>query len=232
VEILDNLRSLKPAGVLLAPIGRISKRAAIEKFCANVPTVLFDNTLADLDVPFVGSDTPQFGALIVDYLCRTGTPPSFVEMATPANPNANRRRQAYIRAMEAQGHQPHIVKLEGEGWNFEEVGRREGRRALTNDSFPTGTVLCSNDRIAIGFLAACYEAGMRTGRTENCEIRVAGQDDHPFSRYTCPPLTTVAQDYDAISRHSVSTLIERMDDRSSGSKTTLFEGTLIMRESA
>ena len=71
-DILDSLRSLKPAGVLLAPLGRASDRAVIEKFCEDVPTVLFDSNIQDLGLAFVGSDNPQFSMLIVDYLCRTG----------------------------------------------------------------------------------------------------------------------------------------------------------------
>ena len=98
--------------------------------------------------------------------------------------------------------------------------------------FRTNTVLCSNDRLAIGFLAACYEMGLRVGRDANAAIRVAGQDDHPFSRFTCPPLTTVAQDYEAISRHAVQTLFESIDGGVPLRETTYFEGRLVMRESA
>ncbi|MEP6268644.1 MAG: LacI family DNA-binding transcriptional regulator, partial [Paracoccaceae bacterium] len=108
VDILDSLRSLKPAGVLLAPLGRASERGAIEKFCDDVPTVLFDSNIQDLGLAFVGSDNPQFSMLIVDYLCRTGEPPCFFEMRNPSNPNANKRRQGYIKAMEQLGHEPII----------------------------------------------------------------------------------------------------------------------------
>lgn len=125
-DILDSLRSLKPAGVLLAPLGRVSDPAVIEKFCADVPTVLFDSYLPDAGLAFVGSDNPQFSRLMVDYLCRTGEPPCFFEMKHPTNPNANRRRQSYIQAMTALGHEPQIFQAEGKGWDFEEIGRREG----------------------------------------------------------------------------------------------------------
>lgn len=231
-EILDNLRSMKPAGVLLAPLGRSSDRAAIEAFCRDVPTVLFDNSPADLGLAFVGSDNRQFAALIVDYLCRTGEPPCFFEMKNPANPNANKRRQGYIAAMERFGHTPQIVQVEGEGWSFEEIGRREGIRALETGQFTTNTVLCSNDRLAIGFLTACYESGIAVGRAPGCQIRVAGQDDHPFSRYTCPPLTTIAQDYDALSRVSAEILFEAIEGAEKPRETLLFEGRLVMRDSA
>ena len=232
LDILDTLRSLKPAGVLLAPLGRASDRAAIGKFCDAVPTVLFDSNLADVGLSFVGSDNPQFSRLIVDYLCRTGEPPCFFEMQTPANPNANRRRLGYIQAMEEQGHAPQIVQASGQGWNFEEIGRSEGARALSQGAFTSNTVLCSNDRLAIGFLTACYERGVRVGRGAECSIRVAGQDDHPFARYTCPPLTTIAQDYEAISRHAVDTLFQAIEGAETARNTTLFEGRLVMRESA
>lgn len=231
-DILDGLRSLKPAGVLMAPLGRASDRAAVEKFCADVPTVLFDSYMPDLGLAFVGSDNPQFSRLIVDYLCRTGQPPCFFEMKTPTNPNANRRRQGYIAAMEALGHEPVVFRAEGTGWEFEEIGRREGGRALDSRAFTTDTVLCSNDRLAIGFLTACYERRLRVGRDPDCTIRVAGQDDHPFSRFTCPPLTTIAQDYDSVSRKAVETLFDAIEGGGTVRKTTFFEGRLVMRDSA
>ncbi|MEM9011729.1 MAG: LacI family DNA-binding transcriptional regulator [Pseudomonadota bacterium] len=231
-DILDGLRQLKPAGVLLAPLGRASDRSAIEKFCRDVPTVLFDSEIQGLGLSFIGSDNPQFSRLIVDYLCRTGAPPCFFEMKTPANPNANKRRQGYIAAMERLGHAPDIVQADGEGWDFEEIGRREGARALAAGRFTTDTVLCSNDRLAIGFLTACYEGGLRVGRGPDCAIRVAGQDDHPFARYTCPPLTTIAQDYDAISRSAVESLFAAVEGSTRAREVRLFEGRLVMRESA
>lgn len=232
VEILDGLRSLKPAGVLLAPLGRASDHQVIEKFCNDVPTVLFDSSLKDLGLAFVGSDNPQFSMLIVDYLCRTGEAPCFFEMANPSNPNANRRRQAYIDAMQHMGHEPQVISVEGEGWAFEEFGYRGGVEALEANRFATNTVLCSNDRLAIGFLAACFEKRLRVGRDADCTIRVAGQDDHPFSRFTCPSLTTVAQDYDAISKQAVDTLFMAIDGEKNSHEIKLFEGRLVTRNSA
>ena len=234
-DILDSLRSLKPAGVLLAPMGRASNRSAVESFCKDVPTVLFDSNLDEVGLGFVGSDNPQFSGLIVEYLCRTGEPPSFFEMENPANPNANKRRLGYVQAMERLGHEPHVVKVNGTGWLFEKIGRQGGIDALEAGAFKTNTVLCSNDRLAIGFLSAAYEKRLKVGRDSDCALRVAGQDDHPYSRYTTPALTTVAQDYDAISRRAVEKLFNAINDEGverSARETVLFEGKLVMRESA
>lgn len=234
IDNLETLRSIKPAGVLLAPLGRWSDRTAVEDFCEDVPTILFDSNIEGVGEAFIGSDNNQSIDLIVEYLCRTGEPPSFFEMRNPANPNARKRRSAYKAAMQAHGHTAHFLKASGEGWGFEEIGYREGMRMIDARRIPSNTILCSNDRLAIGFLAAAYEKGMRVGRGPGFALRVAGHDDHPFSRYTCPKLTTIAQDYSAIAKTSMAELLaligskERRQER----LTTLFTGKLIMRESA
>lgn len=233
-DILDTLRSMKPAGVLLAPLGRSSDRKVVEQFCKDVPTVLFDSNIDGVGDVFVGSDNPQFTALMVEYLCRTGEPPAFFEMKTPPNPNARKRRSGYIAAMERQGKQPIIHSVDGEGWALEEIGRREGIALIGNQKVSGGTILCSNDRLAIGFLSACYEMNVRVGITQDCDLRVAGLDGHPFSSFTCPPLTTVSHDYEAISERSVEELFNKMESGATASKRTekLFEGKLLMRASA
>ena len=231
---LDSLRALKPAGVLLAPFGKASDREAIARFCRDVPVVTFDANVEGVCEAFVGTDNFQSVELIVEYLCRSGEPPCFFEMRTPSNPNANKRRQAYLEAMERHGFAPHIHQVPGEGWNFEEIGAIEGGRLISAGAFETDTVLCSNDRLAIGMLSAAYELGLRVGHGKDCAMRIAGQDDHPFSRYTCPPLTTIAQDYGAIANRAASTLfrIIESETRLTEREETLFDGKLVMRASA
>ncbi|KZZ24937.1 LacI family transcriptional regulator [Sulfitobacter sp. HI0082] len=231
---LDSLRALKPAGVLLAPFGKASDREAIARFCRDVPVVTFDANVEGVCEAFVGTDNFQSVELIVEYLCRSGEPPCFFEMKTPSNPNANKRRQAYLEAMERHGFAPHIHQVPGEGWNFEEIGAIEGGRLISAGAFETDTVLCSNDRLAIGMLSAAYELGLRVGHGKDCAMRIAGQDDHPFSRYTCPPLTTIAQDYGAIANRAASTLfrIIESETRLTEREETLFDGKLVMRASA
>ncbi|MEM1074947.1 MAG: LacI family DNA-binding transcriptional regulator [Pseudomonadota bacterium] len=230
--LLDTMRALKPAGVLMAPLGRASDHNAIERFCADVPTVLFDSELRDLGLAFVGADNPQFTRLMVDYLCRTGPPPCFFEMKTPANPNARKRRKSYIETMEMLGHTPQIVSAAGSGWGFEEIGYSEGLKAFDQKAFGSATILCSNDRIAIGLLTAAYQKGLRVGTDTGCAIRIAGQDDHPFSRYTCPPLTTIAQDFDSISRQAFDILFSVIEGAEMSHEKRFIEGRLIMRASA
>lgn len=233
-ENLDTLRSLKPAGVLMAPLGRASDKRAVERFCRDVPTILFDSNMEGMGEAFIGSDNVSFVEKTVDYISKSGSPPCFFEMKNPANPNANKRRNAYIAAMESRGMEPQVVSIDGDGWAFEEIGRQGAHHVLETGQLPTNTVICSNDRLAIGFLAACYERGLRVGRNDDCALRVASHDDHPFSRFTCPALTTAAHDYDSVSKGSVDTLFELIENgaRFKERTETVYPAKLIVRASS
>ena len=132
---LDSLRSIKPAGVLLAPLGRISDEQEIERFCQDVPTVNFDANIEAAGEAFVGHNNAQATEMMLEYLTRSGEPPTFFEMKAPPNPNANKRRMAYIETMERMGHTPHIIQAEGEGWELEEIGYSEGKRGSVRWQF-------------------------------------------------------------------------------------------------
>lgn len=234
ISNLDSLRAIKPAGVLLAPLGRASHTEMVAEFADEIPTVLFDANLDGVGEAFFGSDNTQSIDIIVEYLCRTGEPPTFFEMKDPINPNAYRRRAAYSAAMERLGHEPHFIRVDGKGWDFEEIGFREGKLAIERKLLPTNTLLCSNDRLAIGVLSAAFESGVKVGLGPDCTLRVAGHDDHPFAKYTCPSLTTISQDYGKIGARSVETILALIEEEGIGTKreVTLFEGSLVMRGSA
>ena len=231
---LESLRGIRPAGVLLAPIGRRSHRAALEEFCEDISTVLFDCDVEGVGDAMFGTNHAQSTGLIVEYLIRTGEPPALFEMANAPNPNANKRRTAYEAAMRNLGCEPIVLSVEGGGWAFEEIACREAGRMIDARRLPTNTVFCSNDRLAIGFLAAAYEKGFRVGIGHGCALRVAGHDDHPFSRFTCPALTTVSQNYDQIARSSLDQLLATVasGERPGAKTSSLFDGRLIMRTSA
>ncbi len=232
INALETLRSLKPAGALIAPLGRASDLEVMRNFAEDVPTVAFDSN-QDIGDAFVGSDNFQSIALIVDYLCCSGEPPFFFEVP-PVNPNAIKRRAAYIAAMESFGQTPEIIHVGEQSWEFERMGLEEGKRLIAERKLPTNTVLCSNDRIAIGLLAAAYQMGLRVGRGEGCAIRIAGHDDHPWAQFTCPPLTTVSQNYSAIVDCSVEKLFGLIAAgvKSESREVKLFDCQLVLRSSA
>ena len=233
-EILESIRAMKPAGVLIAPLGDQTDRAALERFTKRIPTVLFDSEIEGLGDAFVGSDNESFIQETVEYLDRVGEPPVFFEMQTPANPNAVRRHDAFIEKMTELGHSPEIYSIPGSGWKFEELGYEGAKKFLRQKELPSASILCSNDRLAMGFLAAAYEKGVKIGRKPADHLRLASNDDHPMSRFTCPALTTSAHDYSGVSNLTVQTFINRLDQGCAFSERPQIRlpARLVLRDSA
>ena len=234
---LNNLRAVQSHPRYCFGQGDIVDRTQEVLARTDIPIVFFDSRL-DEATTFVGTDNSQSISLIVEYLCRTGERPSFFEMPH-VNCNAIERRAAYLQTMARLGLQPELISPGSQqSWNFEEIGYTEALRLIDSSGFPTRTVLCANDRMAFGVMAAAYQRRLKIGREDDCNLRIAGHDDHPLSRYACPPLTTVAQDYDRLGTLCTETLLAKIsDDTEAGKRTDLvgsirLEGKLVMRSSA
>lgn len=106
---------------------------------------------------------------------------AFVAGATDSFDNAERMRTFLA---EAERHGLRVPVYQG---NFTEVsGYHAARAILTNGDLPEA-VFCANDQMAMGFLRAMAEQGLRAPD----DIAVVGFDDIPLSRYMRPSLSTV-----------------------------------------
>jgi len=232
---IETFKSLNVAGAIIAPVGIRSHHAALESLGRSIPLVYVDSPL-DESSSFVGTNNRQSFELIVDYLIRSGEPPCYLPMPS-VNNNAIARQAAYVAAMERVGLEPRVLPVTPvETWDFERFAFEESVRIVRDGGFPTATVLCACDRLAFGVLAACFQAGLRIGH--GLDIRVAGHDDQPLSRYTCPPLTTVAQNTGEIGRLAIDLLFQKMGDdvpappAADGSERILLNAELMLRSSA
>ncbi|KAB0682945.1 LacI family DNA-binding transcriptional regulator [Aureimonas leprariae] len=228
----DAVLSQKVAGALVAPLGAPANARLAEELGREVPLVSFDN-VGEADAPFVGNDNRQSVATIVDYLCRAGEPPAFFDMPA-VNRNAAERRAAYADTMARLGHEPVFLgSREGLSWDFERHGFEEMEKLLTAGRRPPRTILCANDRVAFGAMAAAHARGLRIGRGREADLALAGHDDHPLSRYSCPALTTMAQDTGAIATRSTAMLFALIDGGlDSAERRAIVEARLVMRRSA
>lgn len=211
-EAIETLRSLNVAGAIIAPLGEQSHHSTLTRLSEDVPIVYVDFPL-DSTSPFVGTDNSKSFHLIVDYLCRSGSEPCYFSMPL-VNNNAIKRQESYCTAMEKLGFTPRTIELEqSRSWDFEQYAFEQASRFLREKGkFPTSTILCANDRIAFGVISALWQAGIKVGRLNDCNIRVAGHDNNPLSEYTCPPLTTVAQDYNEIGRLAMELLFRTLGE--------------------
>lgn len=227
--------SMNVAGTIIGPLGAKRRRSLLRAAKLDMPIVAMDSPLDDATA-FVGTDNHASVTLMIDYLCRSGEPPAWFDIPT-INQTAIERRIAYENAMKALGHEPRWLTLQAcNDWNFESYAYTEASRLFSAGELPSHTVLCANDRLAFGVLSAACNAGLKVGRGTDCDLRVAGHDNHPLSAYTCPPLTTVAQDHERIAEIAAELLFARIDEReprsSASDRHILLDGTLVMRASA
>lgn len=233
---IETITALNVAGAIIAPLGETSQRTRLKALGKQFPLIFIDAPLDD-DGPFVGTDNDQSVALITEYLCRSGDHPTYFD--TPIiNSNAVGRRKAYVATMEKLNLQPRFADLtRTDNWDFEKFAFGEAARILRDGGFPTRTLLCANDRVAFGVLAAMYQAGLKVGYGADCAYRVAGHDNQRLSAFTCPPLTTVSQDCDEMGRVALHMLFSRVNGdvaggRGRSNERILLNAELVLRKSA
>lgn len=210
-QALETLTSLNAAGVIMVPVGGDgAHRAKVKALAQRIPVVFIDAPFDDEEA-FVGTNNAQSMALITDYLTRFGDSPCYFDMPE-VNSNCAERRNAYIATMKRRGLEPVIVPIDAsDSWDFERFAFEQAQKVLAGGGFPTKIVLCGNDRVAFGVLAAVHQAGKKVGITPDCDLRVAGHDNQPLSEYIWPPLTTVEQNVTEMGRIAINLLLSRID---------------------
>lgn len=104
-------------------------------------------------------------------------------------------------------------------------GHRIGRQLLA-ERVPEA-VFVGNDQMALGFLHATLEAGLRVPD----DLSVVGFDDVPESAHFSPPLTTVRQDFTAVGQELMSAVLSQLTDEDSPVTSAMRIPELIVRAS-
>jgi DNA-binding LacI/PurR family transcriptional regulator len=88
-------------------------------------------------------------------------------------------------------------------------GYRAGLALLADTSIhPFTAIFAGNDELALGLIHAFTESGLRVPE----DVSIIGFDDIPGAEHFTPPLTTVRQDFAALGRDIMATLIEILRD--------------------
>ncbi len=231
------LRTMNVDGAIIVPLGAGGNHDALLAASEDFP-IVFADSHPDQPVPhtdFVGTDNTASIGLMVDYLCRTGSAPAFLTMPR-LNSNAIEREEAYFQQMNKHGLEGEVITtLGGMGsWQFERYGFEVMDRHFGDGRHVNATILCANDRIAIGAIRAANTYGLfaKSGEARG-GLRIAGHDDHPLSRYIFPSITTVAQEVDAIGKDAVALLLNRVQNGRDGEVVSLLKSAVLkIRESA
>ncbi|GLI26362.1 LacI family transcriptional regulator [Agromyces rhizosphaerae] len=87
-------------------------------------------------------------------------------------------------------------------------------------------VYAASDAMAQGALLALHERGLRVP----VDVSLVGFDDAPEAEYFIPPLTTVHQDFEALGRRCIASVVELIEGRAAPAFDPL-EPTLVVRAS-
>lgn len=117
-----------------------------------------------------------------------------------ADEGARLRESGWADALHAAGLAPARPYLT----DFSLAGGYAAGRRVAEDAMRPRAVFVASDQMAMGVLAALYEAGIRVPE----DIAVASFDGTAESAYLWPPLTTVQQPLDAIARAAIDALVD------------------------
>lgn len=230
-KALSRLMSMDVAGIVMAPLGFNSDAAAISDARERTPLVIVDSRL-DTNIPYIGTDNKQSVTLMVDYLCRSGTPPALFTMP-PINRNVIERRDAYCARLVELGFEPNILNPdEGSiGDDYEQYGYERFLTLGPDRLEGVEAILCPNDRVAFGVLSAAAKLGLAVGKYQKDGIKIAGHDGQNFGRFTSPTLTTVKQDVSRMAELAVEALLHG-EDHQAFREDVLLRAHLVDRDSA
>ena len=145
---------------------------------------------------------------------------------------SDRRLSGYKKALAENNMQFRERCVLKGGWRFED-GYNAGKVALERKDFKPDGVFCYNDQVAIGFIRAFVERGLRVPD----DLAVVGFDDAGVSAYLETALTTVAQPAQEIGYKSSKLLIKRIAEKRDKNgkpmptQTILLKTELVVRES-
>lgn len=232
LRALSRLVAMDVTAIAMAPLGVRSDIAAIETAMKQTAILFMDSRLRE-GIPYIGNDNAQSVSAMVDYLCRSGSPPALFTMP-PVNVNVLERREAFVRRMTELGHVPRILNADDTliDDDYERYGYERFLSLPPDRLEGVDTILCPNDRVAVGILAAARRLGLKVGGERGSDLRVASHDGQRFGAFASPPLTTSAQNIRGIGDLVANVLLSLGDGGSLPESDILLQGTLIFRDSA
>jgi LacI family transcriptional regulator len=190
-----------------------------------MPVVVIDRDLPDIEVDTVFTDNRQGGYLATRHLIDLG----HQKIACISGPSSltpgGVRAIAYRQALAEAGLSPQAEFLQYGDYHAD--SGMEIAEYLLNLNDPPTAIFACNDLMALGVLRAAAERGLRVPE----DLSVVGYDDIELVRYLTPPLTTVAQPKAEIGTRAAHLLVERITNRNYPTRRSTLPPKLVVRKS-
>lgn len=230
-DVLAEMRALPSSGltgaIVMSQHDPAFNRALSTLVAKDVPFVVVDQTLTDIEAPSVVSDNRVGGRLAAAALLAAGHRRIAFVGDLGADTTAERAR-GVAEACAAAGI-PVVPMLDIPGKRFTDWSpdiHRALREVVRGPGRPTA-IVCSCDAVAATAYRALAEVGLRVPD----DISVTGFDDDPLCEWMTPPLTTVRQDFNEMGRQAFAALCRRIADPSAPAERISVPVALVERGS-
>ncbi len=199
-ELAAAMNTSRADGVIF--LGQSSLHGAFNRLAAGDHRfVVWGADLPDQNYCSIGSDNLSGGRRATSHLARLGRS-RIVYLGDLDPPEAMQRHRGYLEALETAGLalDPELIVPA----HFEVESAEAAVDALVRRGVAFDGVVAASDQIALGAVRALQHAGLGVPR----DVSVIGFDNVPFSRYSRPALTTIAQDTMKAGRLMVSKLLD------------------------
>jgi len=192
----------------------------------NVPVISAWNYREDSDLPCVGTDNQNAGAIVTEHLLDLGhSDIAFVFPETESNDRARDRLSGALKVARERGIKPGPDRLRIAPYDIGEA--KAVGQAMLSENPPTA-VVCGNDIIAQGIVYACQACNVRIPD----DLSIIGVGDFRGSAHMEPGLTTLRLPARKIGEQVADTILEMSVSGLPPKKMrTGFNSTLIKRGS-
>lgn len=222
--VLKVLQFQVEAIVITAPA--IKKDLQQFSISSDVPIILFNRYIEQLDVGMVYVDSIMGAKLAAEYLCGLG----HKKIGYVCYVNDTREEIEKRIGFSAVLRENQIFSMPCEKADYSyKAGYEAGKRLLGyEEEKRPSAVFCTSDVTALGLMdAARKEFGLRVPE----DLSIVGYDDVPMARWEAYGLTTVRQEYGKLVEETLE-LIERFHGGWEGESVRRIEPRLIVRNSA
>lgn len=178
----------------------------------NIPVVLFNRFIPDLDISMVYTDPVEGASQVAQYLYDEGHRDfGYIKFEKETSEEAE-KKIGFFSKLSQYGLSK--IEIESSGYDYEE-GYEAGKRILSVTKPPTA-IFCTSDLIALGVMdAAKNEFGIKVPE----ELAIVGYDDIEMASWKAYELTSVHQPVDEL----ISRTVEIIEKLLEGKKETYIE---------
>ncbi|PZE22572.1 LacI family DNA-binding transcriptional regulator [Paenibacillus xerothermodurans] len=190
-----------------------------------IPLVVLNREVENVQVMNYIPDDQRGACRIVEHLIAQGHRDIAIIEGKQNFKSTQARLDGYVEAM-IRHDIPQREEYRVQGNYDLESGHAAMTRLLQLDHRPTA-VFCCNDDMALGAIKAITERRLSVPG----DISVAGFDDHVFSAFMTPALTTVRRPIEEISREGAAQLLSFIETKQVEKSKVLFHTELVIRDS-